>query len=62
MSVTIVVNFQAGEGNAEHLLALLQKGRDFCRKAEGCESLEVFSPQQEHLEVMDHMLKQMAAA
>jgi quinol monooxygenase YgiN len=45
MSVTIVVNFQAAEGNAEKLLALLQQGRDFSRKAEGCESFEVFQRQ-----------------
>jgi quinol monooxygenase YgiN len=45
MSVTIVVNFQATEGNAAKLLALLQQGRDFSRKAEGCESFEVFQRQ-----------------
>jgi quinol monooxygenase YgiN len=45
MSVTIVVNFQASEGNAAKLLALLQQGRDFSRKAEGCESFEVFQRQ-----------------
>jgi quinol monooxygenase YgiN len=42
MSVTIVVNFQASEGNTEKLLALLRQGRDFSREAEGCESFEVF--------------------
>ena len=45
MSVTIVVNFQASEGNAGELAALLQQGRDFSRKAEGCESFEVFQRQ-----------------
>ena len=45
MSVTIVVNFQASEGNAGKLVALLQQGRDFSRKAEGCESFEVFQRQ-----------------
>jgi quinol monooxygenase YgiN len=45
MSVTIVVNFQASEGNGVDLLALLQQGRDFSRKAEGCESFEVFQRQ-----------------
>ena len=45
MSVTIVVNFQASEGNAEELLALLQQGRDFSRKADGCESFDVFQRQ-----------------
>lgn len=42
VSVTYVVNLQASEGNAEKLLSLLQQGRDFSRKAEGCESFEVF--------------------
>ena len=45
MSVTIVVNFHASEGNAAKLAALLQEGRDFSRKAEGCESFEVFQRQ-----------------
>lgn len=45
MSVTIVVNFQASEGNGEKLAALLQQGRDFSRKAEGCESFEVYQRQ-----------------
>jgi quinol monooxygenase YgiN len=45
MSVTIVVNFEASEGNAAKLLPLLQQGRDFSRKAEGCESFEVFQRQ-----------------
>jgi len=45
MSVTIVVNFQASEGNSTKLAALLQQGRDFSRKAEGCESFEVFQRQ-----------------
>jgi quinol monooxygenase YgiN len=42
MSVTVVVNFQASEGNGEKLLSLLQEGREFSRKAEGCESFELF--------------------
>ena len=45
MSVTIVVNFQASEGNAAELLTLLQQGRDFSRKADGCESFELFQRQ-----------------
>ena len=45
MSVTIVVNFQASEGNGAKLAALLQQGRDFSRKAEGCESFELFQRQ-----------------
>lgn len=42
MSVIYVVNMQASEGNAEKLLPLLQQGRDFSRRAEGCESFELF--------------------
>ena len=42
MSVTIVVNFHASEGNADRLLPLLREGRDFSRKAEGCEVLDLF--------------------
>jgi quinol monooxygenase YgiN len=52
MSVTIVVNFQASEGNAEKLLALLQQGRDFSRKAEGCESFEVYRRQDDPTKYM----------
>jgi quinol monooxygenase YgiN len=42
MSVDVVVNFQASNGNAERLLALLQVGRDFSRAAEGCEAFDLF--------------------
>ena len=42
MSVTIIVRFQAAEGKATALKELLQQGRDFSRKAEGCESFEVY--------------------
>jgi quinol monooxygenase YgiN len=42
MSVTVVVNFQASEGNAEALLPLLQEGRDISRHADGCESFELY--------------------
>jgi quinol monooxygenase YgiN len=52
MSVTIVVNFEATEGNAEQLLALLQQGRDFSRKAEGCESFEVYRRQDDPTKYM----------
>ena len=52
MSVTIVVNFQASEGNGAELLALLQQGRDFSRKAEGCESFEVFQRQDDPTKYM----------
>jgi quinol monooxygenase YgiN len=42
VSVEVVVNFQASEGNAERLLPLLREGRDFSRAAEGCEAFELF--------------------
>ena len=42
MSVTIIVKFQAGEGKAESLQALLQQGRDFSLKAEGCEAFDLY--------------------
>ncbi len=45
MSVTIVVNFRASEGNAAKLAALLQQGCDFSRKAEGSESFDLFQRQ-----------------
>lgn len=45
MSVDVVVNFQASEGNAERLLPLLREGRDFSRRAEGCEAFDLFQRQ-----------------
>ena len=45
MSVTVVVNFQASEGNADRLLPLLQEGRDFSRTAAGCEAFDLFQRQ-----------------
>jgi quinol monooxygenase YgiN len=45
MSVDVVITFQASEGNAERLLALLREGRDFSRRAEGCEAFELFQRQ-----------------
>ena len=45
MSVDVVINFQASEGNAERLLPLLREGRDISRAAEGCESFELFRRQ-----------------
>ena len=42
MSVTMIVNLQAAEGNAEPLRALLQRARDMSANAEGCEAFEVF--------------------
>jgi quinol monooxygenase YgiN len=45
MSVTVVVNFEASDGNAEALLALLREGRDLSRAAEGCEEFDLFRRQ-----------------
>ena len=45
VSVNVVVNFQASEGNAERLLLLLREGRDLSKKAEGCESFDLFQRQ-----------------
>jgi quinol monooxygenase YgiN len=45
MSVDVVVNFQASEGNADPLLRLLREGRDLSRKADGCEAFELFQRQ-----------------
>jgi quinol monooxygenase YgiN len=42
VSVEVVVNLQASEGNADNLLPLLQEGRDISRLADGCESFELF--------------------
>ena len=45
MSVEVVVNFQASDGNAELLLPLLREGRDLSRKADGCEVFDLFQRQ-----------------
>jgi heme oxygenase (mycobilin-producing) len=45
VSVNVVVNFQASDGNAESLLPLLREGRDLSRKAEGCEAFDLFQRQ-----------------
>lgn len=45
MSVQVVVNFQASDGNAEFLRSLLQEGRDISRAARGCESFELYQRQ-----------------
>jgi quinol monooxygenase YgiN len=42
MSVTAIYSFQAAEGKAEELVAMLQQGRDFTLTVEGCERFEVF--------------------
>jgi quinol monooxygenase YgiN len=42
MSVTAIYSFQAAEGKAEELVAMLQQGRDFTLTVEGCEGFEVF--------------------
>ena len=45
MSVNVVVNFQASDGNTELLLPLLREGRDLSRKADGCEAFDLFQRQ-----------------
>jgi hypothetical protein len=45
VSVNVVVNFQASQGNARRLLLLLREGRDLSKKAEGCESFDLFQRQ-----------------
>ena len=45
MSVNVVVNFQATDGNSELLLPLLREGRDISRNAEGCEHFDLFQRQ-----------------
>jgi quinol monooxygenase YgiN len=42
VSVNVVVNFQASDGNSERLLPLLREGRDLSRRADGCELFDVF--------------------
>jgi quinol monooxygenase YgiN len=42
MSVTAIYSFQAAEGKAEELVAMLQQGQDFAMTVEGCEGFEVF--------------------
>ncbi len=53
MSVTMIVRFQAADGKAEPLRALLQEGRDFSLKAEGCEAFDLYQrPDDSHQFVM----------
>lgn len=42
MSETFILDFHASAGNAGALLALLQEGRDFSLKADGCEAFDVY--------------------
>jgi quinol monooxygenase YgiN len=42
VSVLVIVNFRASDGNAEALLPLLQEGRDMSRAAEGCEAFDLY--------------------
>lgn len=42
MAVDVVINFQAQPGRAGELRPLLVEGRDISRRAEGCESFELF--------------------
>ncbi len=45
MSIDVVVNLHASDGNAELLAPLLLEGRDLSRQAEGCEEFEWFRRQ-----------------
>ena len=45
LSVMVVINFQASEGNVEKLRLLLQQGRDISRRAEGCEAFDLYQRQ-----------------
>ncbi len=45
MSVNVVVNFCASDGNAEGLKQLLERGRDISRTSPGCESFELYQRQ-----------------
>jgi quinol monooxygenase YgiN len=45
MSVNVVVNFQASDGNSELLLPMLCEGRDVSRRAVGCEAFDLFQRQ-----------------
>jgi quinol monooxygenase YgiN len=45
VSVSVVVNFQASDGNGELLLPLLREGRDISKNAEGCEVFDLFRRQ-----------------
>jgi quinol monooxygenase YgiN len=47
MSVMMIVSFQAADGKAEALRPLLQQGRDFSRKAKGCEAFDQYQDQDE---------------
>lgn len=42
MSVQIIVNFEGIAGMAAELQAVLAESRDISRRAEGCESFDVF--------------------
>jgi len=45
MSIMMIVNFQAAEGNAEALRSLLQLGRELSLTAEGCEAFDLCQAQ-----------------
>lgn len=42
MSVAAIYSFEAAEGRADELLAILMQGRDFAATVEGSEGFEVF--------------------
>jgi quinol monooxygenase YgiN len=41
-AVTAIYRFEAADGKAEELVAVLQQGRDFTMTVEGCQGFEVF--------------------
>jgi len=47
MSVTVIINFEAAQGHAEALLAILQEGRDFGLTVDGCEAYDVYQGKEE---------------
>jgi quinol monooxygenase YgiN len=52
VSVNVVVNFQASDGNAEQLLGLLREGRDLSSTADGCEAFDLFQRQDDPAKFM----------
>lgn len=45
MSINVVINLFASDGNAHALRTLLEQGRDVSRTAPGCESFELYQRQ-----------------
>jgi hypothetical protein len=53
MSVTAIYSFEAADGKAEELVAMLQQGRDFTMTIEGCQGFEVFQGKDDPEQVRD---------